>query len=129
MNKLRAYFRVICAPIRPSIFRHSRQANSVFPARKFEPVARNFVPAQNFDLSTWVTMSAMPPIDNYISQAWEWIAMKKNVNILQGWISRKILMQKDSFGGFWYILINYNNDYRTQKKRKSVKKLKTLMPD
>ena len=81
MNKLRAYFRVICAPIRPNIFRHSRQANSVFPARKFEPaarnfepaarnfepVARNFVPAQNFDLSTWVTMSAMPPIDNYIS--------------------------------------------------------------
>ena len=27
MNKLRAYFRVICAPIRPSIFCHSRQAN------------------------------------------------------------------------------------------------------
>ena len=71
MNKLRAYFRVICAPIRPSIFRHSRQANSVLAARKFEPVARNFrlinIPAENFDLSTWVTMSVMPPVDNYMS--------------------------------------------------------------
>ena len=108
MNKLRAYFRVICAPIRPSIFRHSRQANSVLATRKFEtaarnfePVARNFVPAhyvpaQNFYLSIWVTMSAMPPADNYISifllkktwqtldikmvvvyqiQMWNWIVM------------------------------------------------------
>ena len=40
-------------------------------ARNFQPVAWNFVPAhcyvpaQNFYLSTWV--SAMPPVDNYIS--------------------------------------------------------------
>ena len=34
MNKLRAYFGVICAPIRPSIFLHSRQANSVFGGLK-----------------------------------------------------------------------------------------------
>ena len=63
MNKLRAYFCVICAPIRPSIFRHSRQANSVLAARKFRLIN---IPAENFDLSTWVTMSVMPPVDNYI---------------------------------------------------------------
>ena len=34
MNKLRAYFRVICAPIRPTIFRHFRQANSLFGGPK-----------------------------------------------------------------------------------------------
>ena len=53
---------------------------------------------------------------------------KKTENILQEGIPRKILKQKDSFGAFWYILINYKNGSRTPKKRKSVKKLKTLMP-
>ena len=52
--------------------------------------------------------------------------MKKTENILQGGIPRKTFKQKDSFGAFWCILINGS---RTPKKRKSVKKLKTLMPD
>ena len=76
MNKLRAYFRVICAPIRPSIFRHSRQANSVLAARKFEPAARNFdnyisiffieKPWQALDIKMVVV---------YHVQMWKWIVM------------------------------------------------------
>ena len=48
MNKLRAYFRVICALIRswsdisPSIIRHSHQANSVFGGTKFRAAGSKF---------------------------------------------------------------------------------------
>ena len=50
--------------------------------------------------------------------------MKKNGNILQGGgggggggsIPRKIFKQKNSFGAFWCILINYKNGSRTPKK-------------
>ena len=58
-------------PARRTLFLAARNFEPV--AGNFEPVAPNFVPvhyyapAQNFDLSTWVTMSVMPPIDNYIS--------------------------------------------------------------
>ena len=56
---------------------------------------------------------------------------KKPENILlQGGTPRKIMKQIDPFGAFWCILFNYNNGLRRpKKKRKSVKKLKTLMPD
>ena len=48
MNKLRAYFCVICALIQswsdisPSIFRHSHQANSVFGGTKFRAAGSKF---------------------------------------------------------------------------------------
>ena len=35
-------------------------------------------------------------------QAWEWIAMKKNENILQGGIPRKTHLEH--FGAFWSII-------------------------
>ena len=39
------------------------------------------------------------------------------------------MKQIDPFGAFWYIFLNYKNGLRRQKNpRKSVKKLKTLMP-
>ena len=63
------------------------------------------------------------------NQAWEWVAMKKNENILQGGTPRKIKIQIYPFGAFWCILFNYKNGLRRPKKRKSVKKLKTLMPE
>ena len=48
----------------------------------------------------------------------------------QGGTPRIILKQKAPFEAFWCILINYKkNSWRPKKKRKSVKKLKTLMPD
>ena len=61
--------------------------------------------------------------------------MKKKENILQGGRGspRKFWCKKthlEHFSIFWSIIIN--NDYRTKKKkkkRKSVKKLKTLMPE
>ena len=55
--------------------------------------------------------------------------MKKTENILQGGTPRKIMKQIDPFGAFWCILFNYKNGFRRQKKRKSVKKMKTLMPE
>ena len=73
MNKLRAYFRVICAPIRPSIFRHSRQANSVFGGPKIRASGPKFRAGGpkfctgSMICTTWVKMFEMPPVDNYIS--------------------------------------------------------------
>ena len=55
--------------------------------------------------------------------------MKKTENILQWGTPRKIKIQIDPFGAFWCILFNYKNGLRRPKKRKSVKKLKTLMPE
>ena len=55
MNKLRAYFRVICALIRswsdisPSIFRHSHQANSVFDGTKFRAAGSKFQAADSIN--------------------------------------------------------------------------------
>ena len=66
---------------------------------------------------------------NHIYQAWEWIVMKKTENSLQWGYPQKILKQKNPFGAFWCILISCKNGSRRPKKRKSVKKLKTLMPD
>ena len=58
-------------PARRSLFLAARNfepatRNFESAVRNFEPLARNFVSAQNFDLSNLVTMSAMPPVDNYI---------------------------------------------------------------
>ena len=47
----------------------------------------------------------------------------------QGGTPRKVLKQKVPFEAFWCILINHKNDSWRPKKRKSVKKLKTLMPE
>ena len=58
-------------PARRTLFLETRNFEPA--ARNFEPVAPNFVPAhlyvpaKNLYLSTWVTMSAMPPVDDYIS--------------------------------------------------------------
>ena len=41
---------------------------------------------------------------------------EKNWNILQGGIPKKIFKQKDSFGAFWCIQINYKNGSRTPQK-------------
>ena len=46
----------------------------------------------------------------------------------QGGTPGKILKQKAPFEAFWCILVNYKNHSWRPKKRKSVKKLKTLMP-
>ena len=66
------------------------------------------------------SMSINPPIPQ-ILQAWEWVAMKKTENILQGGTPRKIMKQIYPFGAFWCILFNHKNGLRRPKKRKSVK--------
>ena len=58
--------------------------------------------------------------------------MKKKLKIFCRGYPQKNFNQKDPFGAFWYILVNYENgdqETRRPKKRKSVKKLKTLMPE
>ena len=78
-----------------------------------------------------ITLSCTKPLLTYhqvSNQAWEWVAMKKTENILQGGTPRKIMKQTAPFGAFWCILFNYKNGLRRPKKHKSVKKLKTLMP-
>ena len=62
------------------------------------------------------------------NQAWECIVMKKNENILQEGTPKKIVGKKDTFGAFWCKLTIIRMILGDLKKRKSVKKLKTLMP-
>ena len=54
---------------------------------------------------------------------------EKTENILQGGTTKKFMKQIDSFGAVWCTLFNYKMVIEIKKKRKSVKKLKTLMPD
>ena len=56
------------------------------------------------------------PMTECLKQAWEWLAMKKTENILQGGNPRKIKIQIDPFGAFWCILFNYKNGLRRQNK-------------
>ena len=85
MNKLRAYFRVICAPIRSWSDISAQHFPSLPPgelcfwrreisSRRPEILYRLInVPAQNFVSSSHlVTMSAMPPVDNYINIYFYW---------------------------------------------------------
>ena len=67
-------------------------------------------------------------IGQLFCQAWEWVAMKKNWKYLTGGYPQENYETNWPFGAFWCILFNYKNGLMRQKKRKSVKKLKTLMP-
>ena len=53
---------------------------------------------------------------------------EKTENILQGGTPRKFIKQIDPFGAVWCTLFNYKMVIGDPKKRKSVRKLKTLMP-
>ena len=61
-------------------------------------------------------------------RAWEWIMMKITENILHGGTPKKIWNKKTHFEHFGAFLSIIKMILGDKKKRKSVKKLKTLMP-